>query len=83
VHVESHLTYVTQPGCEMARQKKKTQMRLAGKSALITATAKGQGRAAAVLFAAEAEKVGCDKKVEEDRETAAMSGPRSPAAAFT
>jgi len=44
--------------------------RLAGKVALITGTAGGQGRAAAVLFAQEgAWVVGCDVKVEENRET--------------
>jgi meso-butanediol dehydrogenase / (S,S)-butanediol dehydrogenase / diacetyl reductase len=47
--------------------------RLSGKIVLITGTAGGQGRAAAKLFAAEGAKVvGCDKKVEEDRETVAM-----------
>ena len=47
--------------------------RLAGKVALITGTAGGQGRAAALLFAAEgATIVGCDMKAEEARETVAM-----------
>ena len=47
--------------------------RLAGKVALITGTAGGQGRAAALLFAAEgASVVGCDLKAEEARETVAM-----------
>jgi meso-butanediol dehydrogenase / (S,S)-butanediol dehydrogenase / diacetyl reductase len=49
------------------------QKRLAGKVVLITGTAGGQGRAAARLFAAEGAKVvGCDKKVDDDRETVAM-----------
>jgi NAD(P)-dependent dehydrogenase (short-subunit alcohol dehydrogenase family) len=49
------------------------QKRLSGKVVLITGTAGGQGRAAATLFATEgARVVGCDKKVEEDRETVAM-----------
>ena len=47
--------------------------RLDGKIALITGTAGGQGRAAAVRFAAEgARVVGCDLKVEEAKETVAM-----------
>ena len=47
--------------------------RLAGKVALITGTAGGQGRAAALLFAQEgATIVGCDLKVEQSRETVAM-----------
>lgn len=49
------------------------QKRLAGKIVLITGTAGGQGRAAALLFASEgARVVGCDKKVDEDRETVTM-----------
>jgi NAD(P)-dependent dehydrogenase (short-subunit alcohol dehydrogenase family) len=47
--------------------------RLAGKVALITGTAGGQGRAAALLFAdAGAHVVGCDLKVEENEETIAL-----------
>jgi meso-butanediol dehydrogenase / (S,S)-butanediol dehydrogenase / diacetyl reductase len=47
--------------------------RLAGKVALITGTAGGQGRAAALLFAKEGAKiVGCDLKEEMSRETVAM-----------
>ena len=47
--------------------------RLEGKVALITGIAGGQGRAAAVRFAAEgASVVGCDLKVEEATETVAM-----------
>lgn len=47
--------------------------RLTGKVALITGTAGGQGRAAALLFAQEgATIVGCDLKIEESRETVAM-----------
>jgi NAD(P)-dependent dehydrogenase (short-subunit alcohol dehydrogenase family) len=47
--------------------------RLAGKVALITGTAGGQGRAAALLFAQEgATIVGCDLKQEQARETVAM-----------
>jgi NAD(P)-dependent dehydrogenase (short-subunit alcohol dehydrogenase family) len=47
--------------------------RLEGKVALITGIAGGQGRAAAVRFAAEgASVVGCDLKVEEAKETVAM-----------
>ena len=46
--------------------------RLAGKVALITGTAGGQGRAAAELFAREgARVVGCDHKEKEDRQTVA------------
>jgi meso-butanediol dehydrogenase/(S,S)-butanediol dehydrogenase/diacetyl reductase len=49
------------------------QKRLSDKIVLITGTAGGQGRAAAKLFAAEGAKiVGCDKKIDEDRETVAM-----------
>jgi NAD(P)-dependent dehydrogenase (short-subunit alcohol dehydrogenase family) len=44
--------------------------RLQGKTALITGTARGQGRAAAIRFAAEgARVVGCDRDVEGDEET--------------
>jgi NAD(P)-dependent dehydrogenase (short-subunit alcohol dehydrogenase family) len=47
--------------------------RLEGKVALITGIASGQGRAAAIRFAAEgASVVGCDLKVEETKETLAM-----------
>ncbi len=47
--------------------------RLAGKVALITGTAGGQGRAAALLFASEgATIVGCDLKVDESAETVEM-----------
>ena len=47
--------------------------RLAGKTALITGTAGGQGRAAALLFASEGARIiGCDRKVDEDRETVEM-----------
>jgi NAD(P)-dependent dehydrogenase (short-subunit alcohol dehydrogenase family) len=47
--------------------------RLAGKVVLITGTAGGQGRAAALLFASEgATVVGCDLKEAEARETVAM-----------
>jgi NAD(P)-dependent dehydrogenase (short-subunit alcohol dehydrogenase family) len=47
--------------------------RLEGKVALITGIAGGQGRAAAVRFAAEgASVVGCDLKAEEAKETVAM-----------
>lgn len=47
--------------------------RLAGKTALITGTAGGQGRCAALTFAREgAAIIGCDVKVEEDAETVAM-----------
>jgi meso-butanediol dehydrogenase/(S,S)-butanediol dehydrogenase/diacetyl reductase len=47
--------------------------RLARKVALITGTAGGQGRAAALLFAREgATIVGCDLKVEESQETVEM-----------
>ncbi|HXM06047.1 MAG TPA: hypothetical protein VN936_01220, partial [Candidatus Acidoferrum sp.] len=47
--------------------------RLIGKTALITGTAGGQGRAAAVLFAAHgATVVGCDLNVEGALETARM-----------
>lgn len=44
--------------------------RLNGKVALITGTAGGQGRAAAIRFGAEgANIVGCDLKVDENKET--------------
>jgi meso-butanediol dehydrogenase / (S,S)-butanediol dehydrogenase / diacetyl reductase len=47
--------------------------RLAGKVALITGTAGGQGRAAALLFASEGVTVvGCDLKEGETLETVAM-----------
>jgi meso-butanediol dehydrogenase/(S,S)-butanediol dehydrogenase/diacetyl reductase len=47
--------------------------RLEGKVALITGIAGGQGRAAAIRFAAEgASVVGCDLKVQEAKETVAM-----------
>ena len=47
--------------------------RLAGKVVLITGTAGGQGRAAALLFASEgAVVVGCDVKEAEARETVAL-----------
>jgi meso-butanediol dehydrogenase/(S,S)-butanediol dehydrogenase/diacetyl reductase len=47
--------------------------RLEGKTALITGTAGGQGRAAAIRFAAEgARVVGCDLKLEEALETVAL-----------
>ena len=47
--------------------------RLEGKVALITGTAGGQGRAAALAFAREgAAIVGCDVKAAESRETVAM-----------
>ena len=47
--------------------------RLEGKVALITGIAGGQGRAAAIRFAAEGATVaGCDLKVEEAKETVAM-----------
>ena len=48
--------------------------RLEGKVALITGTAGGQGRSAAILFAREgAEVVGCDVKEQELQETADMT----------
>ena len=47
--------------------------RLTGKTALITGTAGGQGRCAALMFAAEgATIIGCDLKESEDAETVAM-----------
>ena len=47
--------------------------RLEGKTALITGTAGGQGRCAALTFAREgASIVGCDLKVEDNKETVAM-----------
>ena len=47
--------------------------RLAGKTALITGTAGGQGRCAALTFAREgASIIGCDVKAEENAETVAM-----------
>lgn len=50
-----------------------TGPRLAGKVAVITGTGSGQGRAAALLFAAEgATVVGCDRNGDRDAETAAM-----------
>ena len=46
---------------------------LEGQTALITGTAGGQGRCAALTFAREgASIVGCDIKVEENKETVAM-----------
>lgn len=49
--------------------------RLSGKTVLITGTAGGQGRAAAVLFAQEgAVVVGCDLDADRDAETAALVG---------
>ena len=47
--------------------------RLAGKTALITGTAGGQGRCAALTFAREgASIIGCDVKAEENAQTVAM-----------
>src|SRR5258708_40358036 len=47
--------------------------RLENKIAVITGTASGQGRAAALLFAAEGGKVvGCDLRIEGARETVEM-----------
>ena len=54
--------------------------RLAGKVALITGTAGGHGREAALLFAREgARVVGCDVKDEEAQETVAMVRAQEPA----
>ena len=47
--------------------------RLENKVALITGTARGQGRAAALLFAKEgARVVGCDLNVEGSKETSSL-----------
>ena len=61
------------PANRVTRVERGSSGRLAGKVALITGTAGGQGRAAALLFAAEgARVVGCDVKQAEADETVAL-----------